>query len=272
MFDLAHDSTRKNPIRVVAEKLMVTLKLGSTLIPRRWGEGAGDVVLQNRYLIAASYLRGCGIEVGALNRPLKIPPEVKVRYVDRYSVDDLYKTYQEMKGVKIVSPDIVDDGEHLGKIGDNSQDFVIANHFIEHCEDPILTLKNFLRVLKHEGILFMAIPDRRFTFDVDRPNTAVEHLYRDHEEGAEVSRKGHFSEFVRLANLHCGKEAWQSEAEYEAQVKYLMDTNYSIHYHVWDFQSMMVTIPSIIERYSLPGEVMLAMSNNEEVIWILRKT
>ena len=36
----------------------------------------------------------------------------------------------------------IDDGERLGKIADASQDFVIANHFLEHCQDPILALLN----------------------------------------------------------------------------------------------------------------------------------
>lgn len=49
----------------------------------------------------------------------------------------------------VVRPDIVDDGECLSKVGDFSQDFVIANHVLEHFEDPIKGFRNMLRVLKH---------------------------------------------------------------------------------------------------------------------------
>ena len=61
--------------------------------------------------------------------------------------------------------------ESLATIPDGSQDFVIADHFIEHCQDPISALTIHFRVLKTGGILYMAVPDKRFTFDKDRPVT-----------------------------------------------------------------------------------------------------
>ena len=79
-----------------------------------------------------------------------------------------------------------------------SQDFIIANHFIEHTEDPIGTIKRFLTVLRPQGILYMAVPDKRFTFDLERPLTSLEHLLRDHTEGPEWSRESHFREWAQF--------------------------------------------------------------------------
>ncbi len=87
-----------------------------------------------RDTVAATYIQGNGIEIGALHNPLRVPPGVKVAYVDRLSVQDLRKHYPELNDKELVNVDIIDDGEKLSTIADASTDFVIANHFIEHTQ------------------------------------------------------------------------------------------------------------------------------------------
>lgn len=139
--------------------------------------------------IANLYLQGQGIEIGALYHPLTIPKDVKVLYVDRTSVTDLRKQYPELNDFPIVKADILANGEDLKTIADNTQDFVIANHFIEHCQDTIGTIQNMLRVLKPGGVLYSAIPDRRGSFHIDRDVTSLEHVWRDHNEGPMVKTR-----------------------------------------------------------------------------------
>ena len=90
-----------------------------------------------RLELAERYLRGSGIEVGALNVPLPIPAGASVRYVDRMSLEDLRAQYPELGDWPFVPPDVIDDGELLETFADGTLDFVIANHFIEHCQNPI---------------------------------------------------------------------------------------------------------------------------------------
>ena len=110
----------------------------------------------DREVLASVYLRGSGIEIGALQGPLRVPRAVKVRYVDRMTVADLRKQYPELKYHKLVDVDIIDDGESLSTIGDASQDFVIAIHFLEHCENPIKAVSNFVRVVREGGFFSFA--------------------------------------------------------------------------------------------------------------------
>ena len=186
----------------------------------------------DRASLAAQYLRGSGIEIGALHHPLPVPKDVSVRCVDRLPVSELRIQYPELSAYDLVPVDIVDDGECLQTIPDASQDFVIANHFLEHTEDPIGTLLNFFRVLREGGFLYMAIPDKRFTFDVDRPVTTLQHLIRDHAEGPAHSREAHYREWVRLVDKASGI------AGEEALYKERTEKNYSIHFHVWRQQDM----------------------------------
>ena len=133
-------------------------------------EAVGEPLL-DRCFLANRYLEGRGLEIGALHHPLPVPRSVQVRYVDRLSVADLRSHYPELASLPLVPLDLIDDGETLTMVPDGSQDFVIANHFLEHCEDPIKTLGTFFRVLRPGGILYLAVPEKHHTFDRDRPVT-----------------------------------------------------------------------------------------------------
>lgn len=115
--------------------------------------------------LARELLRGSGLEIGARHLALAVPPEARVRYVDRMTVDDLRAHYPELAGRPLAPVDVVDDGERLSAIAAESVDFIVANHFLEHCEDPIQTIETHLGKLRPGGILFYAVPDKRYTFD-----------------------------------------------------------------------------------------------------------
>jgi predicted SAM-dependent methyltransferase len=219
----------------------------------------------NRESIAKMYLQGSGIEIGALHNPLKVPKSARVKYVDRMPVPELRKQYIELNTFELVPVDILDNGERLETIQDATQDFVIANHFLEHCQDPTRAIGNMLRVLKPGGILYLAVPDKRYTFDADRPVTAVEHFTRDHLEGPEWSKRQHFHEWVTLVLKT------QGETEVEQQVAHLMNMDYSIHFHVWTQVEMFEFIAGLRKRFDLNFDVELFLKNDTEMILILRK-
>lgn len=214
--------------------------------------------------IASQYLKGEGIEVGPLNAPLEVPAGVKVHYIDRMSVEELRKHYPELAGINLADVDIIADGETLSSIQDNSWDFVIANHMIEHCQNPIGALVNFLRVVKPEGIVYMGVPDKRHTFDRDRPLTSLDHLIRDYKEGPEWSRVAHYDEYVRLVDKF-------PEAQVAERMQHLLDIDYSIHFHVWTAETFPELLTYCQKNLSHGFEIELLHQNFGELIVILRK-
>ncbi|MBW4487070.1 MAG: methyltransferase domain-containing protein [Trichocoleus desertorum ATA4-8-CV12] len=217
----------------------------------------------NRELIANNYLAGTGIEIGALHQPLPVSSAAQVKYVDRMSVADLRTHYPELNSLPLVEVDIIDNGEALTTIAESTQDFVIANHFIEHCQNPIASLSSMLRVLKVGGVLYLAIPDKRYTFDRDRSVTPVEHILRDYEEGPEWSRRQHFEEWIRIVN--------KIEDDVEAHVNHLMTIDYSIHYHVWTQTEFLELLLAVKKTLSVEFEIELFCKNVDEMIVIMRK-
>jgi len=178
--------------------------------------------------IAARWLAGDGIEIGALDQPLAVPAAAKVRYVDRVNVAQLRAYYPELGERELTEPDLIDDGEQLSSIVSGSLDFIIANHMLEHCENPLGTLRVHLDRLRPGGVLYYAIPNKRHCFDAPRPLTDFEHLVADDADGGVASRWGHYLEWATYVNAIADPAA----AERNAQEN--LRNAYSIHFHVWD--------------------------------------
>jgi GT2 family glycosyltransferase/predicted SAM-dependent methyltransferase len=238
-------------------------RAGTDAMPLTWPAlRASTSMLEVRNVVAALYLEGAGIEVGALHSPVAVGPSIGVRYVDRMSVADLRRQYPELDALPLVEPDILDNGETLSTIADASQDFVIASHFLEHCQDPIGTVRSMLRVMRPGGVLFLAVPDTRYTFDHRRPVTTLDHLIRDHEEGPAWSKRAHCEEWATLADDVNIKGRTAQE---------LMDFDYSIHFHVWTQAEVLELFAAMKTRYALDFDVEAVMKNGIEVIVVLRR-
>lgn len=215
--------------------------------------------------VARLYLQGTGIEVGALNAPLRVSRHAQVRYVDFLPIETLREHHAHLlaDGYRLVAPDVVDNGERLESFGTESLDFVIACHFIEHAEDPIGTLENHLRVLRPGGIEFLVVPDKRGTFDHARPATPLEHVVRDNVEGPEWSRQEHYREWAQLVDGKSGEDI-------DAHANGLVKMQFSIHFHVWTPRSFLAMLLHCQEQ-GMPFEIELVQRNGPELIVVLRK-
>lgn len=217
-----------------------------------------------REYLAAQYIRGNGIEVGALNAPLKLPTGAKAKLVDYEPEDVLEGTYPELKGTKIHGPDIISDLESLQGIEDASQDFVIANHVLEHVEDPIRALKSVSRVLKTGGIAYLAVPEKTRTFDHERKITPLEHFIRDHEEGPDVSAFEHYLEWAGVIEK-------LSEPQRTAFAHHMLENRTNIHFHVWDVRSQHAFFHHVTSPDVTDLNIVVSCFRGNEVIWILCK-
>ena len=223
-----------------------------------------------RRQVASQYISGNGIEIGPRNIPLKVPDTAKVRYVDIKSLEEQIKENPKLGKLNLVDIDIIDDGEILSSIASSSLDFVIANHMIEHCHNPIGTIENWLRVLKVGGILFMAVPDKRYTFDRNRSLTSLEHLINDYSQGSEMSNYAHYEDWLKNDLRRENKQI--SAEEFNVKVQRLIKSDRRIHFHVWTILEFSELLVYCIKHLSLPFNIELIQNNPNEFIVVLRKT
>lgn len=215
-------------------------------------------------IIAKKYLVGQGLEIGALHKPLKIGNGARVKYVDRFDVAGLRAHYPNLHSFDFVNVDIVDDGEILGTVPSGSQDFIVANHCIEHCENPLGTIRTHLDRLKPGGFLFYTVPDRKMTFDWKRPNTPFDHLVSDDIDGAQQSREEHYREWAQLVLGKRGSEIGEAAGN-------LMNGRFSIHFHSWDKANLRAFFESAREYLEKRFGILEFRSNGPEAVVILKR-
>jgi len=178
--------------------------------------------------------------------------------VDHAAPDELRRLYPQHQWIQ--APDVIDEAETLAHFADESLDFVMANHVLEHMEDPVAALFTFLRVLRPGGVIFLALPDPRRSFDGPRERTSVEHAVRDHRDGAGVSRASHYLEYVELVEGLSGDDLASRAAELDAQ-------NYRIHFHVWEPETFL----ELLSALHLPVDLEAVQVTDPEFIVVLRK-
>jgi len=197
-----------------------------------------------RERLAARHLRGEGLEIGALHFPLRVPSWVVVKYVDIASREENIRVHTDVPGAQIVETDYLEDGFLLAGIPDQSQDFVIANHVLEHADNPFQTLVNWSRVLRGGGKLFITVPIASRCFDRERPLTTLEHLINDFELCRDDRRgeftdanRSHFREWLSISDLEVlktrGVYGPLSEEEMVLRVEEMVEKSTEIHYHTF---------------------------------------
>ena len=144
---------------------------------------------RREYQIAVRYLGGLsGVEIGgsAHNR---FP--VDAINIDRYAqMDTIYKDEERRLSGRALAVDIVAPGDDL-PLEDDSVDFVLASHVIEHFPDPIKALLEWERVASK--YVFLVVPHRDRTFDSDRELTPVDELIERHASGFTSDEDRHWS-------------------------------------------------------------------------------
>ncbi len=175
----------------------------------------------------SNQLNGEGLEIGPLHRPMITHSGMNMKYVDRCTVADLREHYPELKDLPLVEPHILDDAEVLKTVANESFDFLISAHVIEHMKNPLFALEQWARVLKPGGLIYMIVPDKRVTFDKKRVRTNTAHIVLDYKQPSAERDYEHYLDYA----VHVHGKTQPSEALIEADR--LLEIDYSIHYHVF---------------------------------------
>jgi predicted SAM-dependent methyltransferase len=265
-----HGKTKDRLYKKIAEVRETLSELFTDLSPVELTDMANPVISPSipeyamRELVADRFIRGNGIEIGAMHHPLALKENTNVRYVDILTIEEHLKRDPSMDAC--IRVDIVDDGESLEKIDDESLDFIVANHFLEHCQNPLGTIRNHLRKLSKGGILFYAVPNKDHTFDRERPVTSFDHLLEDDLRGAEISKVQHYREWAMYV------DKLQDFCAIEEKVGLLAQQDLRIHFHVWDKAALMEFYRRSQEYLSNAFRIETVLDNYSEVIAVLRKT
>lgn len=161
---------------------------------------------------------------------MPLPRASEILYSDTLTPAQLERSYPGSR-----HPDILSDSETFSTVPDGAFDFVVANHVLEHVTSPIRALEEWHRILRPGGLLLMAIPDQRFTFDHRRARTTLAHLIADRQSNRPVDElnRCHLLEWAEhVERLIPGTPA------FDGWIAAQTANGFSVHNHVWVAQDL----------------------------------
>lgn len=172
---------------------------------------------------------GKGLEIGALASPVVTRSEGRIFYVDHADRAELQAKYANDEHMKTRLDDIVDvdfvlePGQTLSEAvkAEAPYDYVIASHLIEHIPDIVGWLSDVAPLLSTDGILSLVIPDKRYTFDINRSVTEISDVVDAHLRHLERPSYGQaFDFFARALNGVVDRaQVWAGTTDYSQMLR-----------------------------------------------------
>jgi SAM-dependent methyltransferase len=157
---------------------------------------------------------GRGLEIGPLINPTVTRDAANIFYLDHASTEELRAKYADDPAIdasKITSVDFVWGAQSMLEATKSQApfDYVIASHVLEHVPDFAGWLGEVESVLSAGGRLSIAVPDRRYTFDVRRRPSDISEVVEASLLGfRRPSVRATFDHFYRFAEVDTG-QMWQ---------------------------------------------------------------
>lgn len=164
---------------------------------------------------------GLGLEIGPSFNPILSKRDgYNVEILDHLSAEELVEKYKNAPGVDVSNIEVVDyvstGASIFDAIGIEQRfDYILASHVIEHTVDFVGFCKDCERLLKPDGVLVLAVPDKRFSFDVLRPLTSTGAVLQSHVEKRTRHTPGAIFDEVAYNVLRGGALAWSASSTAE---------------------------------------------------------
>lgn len=221
-----------------------------------------------------------GLEIGPYNQPLITKLEGNIEYLDFLTQEDLLKLNgPDDLQFSIPQTDYVVNDNHYSNYVKKQFDYIIANHVGEHVPNFIDFFCELEKLLKPGGILFIALPDKKFTFDKYRKDTDLSHFLYDYYQNIDEISKEHLLEVEIYYDLEFvgGKMDLKERLSNSRLLKEInKKTNIGTHCHVFTSEKVLskVIYPLIfmqLIRFKLLKFVPALAEHGGEMIAIFKK-
>jgi SAM-dependent methyltransferase len=217
-------------LRLLLQRRLRCYKLALSLVKGKRGLEIGGPtdVFQTWYLPS---------RVHGWQSPMPIYDRVGILDNCNFSRETMWAKHNEFyrfSGSKLPGKIIVAEGSDLSPVADESYDFVLSSHNLEHFANPVKALKEWKRVTRRNGTLILVLPDYRRTFDHRRTPTLVQHMLDDYSRNVGEEDDTHLPEVLELHNV--SRDGTLKTHSYEELRERSINnmTNRALHHHVFD--------------------------------------
>lgn len=143
-------------------------------------------------------------------------------HLDRYTFDSR----------KTPGKNIFCDGSDLSVVDNDSYDFILSSHNLEHFANPVKAVKEWQRITKPGGGLILVLPNYAKTFDHRRDPTTVSHMFEDFDRDTQEDDLTHLPEILSKHDLSMDPPAGSPEEFRERSLNNF--ANRCLHHHVFN--------------------------------------
>ncbi len=192
-------------------------------------------------------LTGRGLEFGPFTQPTVGPEDGAISYADRFTQAQLAEGLSLDKAALIPETHYLLTSNDLSSLPQETFDYIIANHVMEHIPDMLGWLGDVGRLLKPGGVLFLALPDADHCFDRLRPSTTVSRaVERRLAEGGLLSKDQQLESSIYYQDA-ASRPIILSERLERARVTAIYDEKAHLGFHAHVFRSA-----GVLEEFFLP--------------------
>ena len=249
----------------------------------RWHEYRAKLPILRRFILSftinrlynirndfgSCYIRNDGYEIGAQNSPLRGKNANNILYIDYLSKEESSQKYH-IPVNECVDVDIIADANALEIIPAHSASFIIANHVLEHCPNPIGALLGWLRILKIQGVLFLTLPNYKSNeFDFEKIPATIAHFVEDYtkaDNNEDISTE-HILEHIQMID---GIDP-DNVMAFEKRYKTITESNLHTHYHVFNQENVIDLLRYINRQTPIQIVNTFSFENSFELLFIIEK-
>jgi predicted SAM-dependent methyltransferase len=172
-------------------------------------------------------INGRGLEIGPSHNPLV--PKSSGASIESLDYCDAATLREKYKGAPNVDLSRIEEVDHIVTNGSIAQtvnraayyDYIVASHVIEHVPDMIVFLRDCQTLLKPDGVLVLAVPDKRYCFDVFQPLSSTGGVLQAHYDRRTRPSLGSIFDELAYNAVSAGSTA--SATEFAAEAKFFLD-------------------------------------------------
>jgi SAM-dependent methyltransferase len=133
---------------------------------------------------------------------------------------------------KAPGKNIFRDASDLSSIANQSYDFILSSHNLEHFANPVKALMEWKRVTRPGGALILVLPNYSRTFDHRRTPTEVDHMFEDFERNTTEDDLTHLPEILEKHDTSIDAGVGSAEEFRRRALDNI--NNRCLHHHVFD--------------------------------------
>jgi SAM-dependent methyltransferase len=139
------------------------------------------------------------------------------------------KTFEYLKNKKGIQ--YISEATDLQEIKNESYDFLINSHLLEHIANPLKAIGEWKRVLKKDGTLLIIVPEKSKIFDHKRKITKFSHILTDYKKNIDETDLTHLNEILQKHDFYGDEIKTKTELTKRCQNNF---ENRNMHHHVFD--------------------------------------